>query len=84
MVQVESNMGPVNHPSHYNQGSIEAIDAMVAAFGVEAVVSFCKINAFKYIWRAGCKEDTPDVEDMRKAQWYIDKAISLKEQLQVK
>ena len=84
MVQVESNMGPVNHPSHYNQGSIEAIDAMVAAFGVESVVSFCKINAFKYIWRAGHKEGSPDVEDLKKAQWYLTKAISLKEQLEVK
>ena len=83
MAQAGSSMGQVNHPSHYNQGSIEAIDAMVAAFGEEAVIAFCKINAFKYIWRAGCKEGSPDVEDMRKAQWYIDKAISLKEQLEV-
>ena len=84
MAQVGSSMGQVNHPSHYNQGSIEAIDAMVSAFGVEAVITFCKINAFKYIWRAGHKDGSPDVEDLKKAQWYLTKAVSLKEQHEVK
>ena len=45
----------VNHPQHYNQGSIECIDAMVSAFGKEDVKAFCKINAFKYLcgWQEG-------------------------------
>ena len=65
----------VNHPSHYNQGNIECIDAMQAAYTKEEVIAFCKLNAFKYIWRAGNKGET--LEDLQKADWYLDKAIEL-------
>ena len=66
----------VNHPEHY-QGSIECIDAMLSAFGTEDTVAFCKINAFKYLWRAGKKDGNSIEQDMKKAQWYINKAIEL-------
>lgn len=65
----------VEHPQHYNQGNIECIDAMESAFGVDEVASFCKLNAFKYIWRAGDKINA--VEDLKKARWYIDKIIEI-------
>lgn len=64
----------VEHPSHYTQGSIECIDAMVAAYGTEAVKSFCKCNAFKYLWRFNYKNKG---EDLDKAVWYINKYKSL-------
>jgi hypothetical protein len=67
----------VNHPQHYNQSNIECIDAMLAAFGKEAVIDFCKINAFKYLWRAEHKEK--HLEDLQKASWYLNKAIKLLE-----
>lgn len=68
----------VNHPSHYNQGAVECIDAMLSAFGKTEVVAFCKINSFKYIWRANDKCKT--TEDLKKARWYLDKAIDLLEE----
>ena len=64
----------VNHPSHY-QGKgngIECIDAMEAAFGIAEVASFCKLNAFKYIWRCFHKNDN-GVEDINKALWYLNR-----------
>ena len=67
--------GAVNHPAHYNQGSIECIDAMVSAFGKEAVSYFCLCNVFKYIWRA---RDKNGLEDIDKAIWYIEKYKELK------
>ena len=67
----------VEHPQHYNQGSIECIDAMIAAFGITEVIAFCKLNAFKYIWRAENKFNT--LEDLKKARWYIDKIIEIQE-----
>lgn len=70
-------MVQVNHPTHYNTGSIECIDAMQSAFGDEAVIQFCKLNAFKYVWRAGNKEANTEVDDLQKAQWYLSKAIQL-------
>lgn len=64
----------VNHPSHYNQGGIECIDAMVSAFGKEAVGNFCICNAFKYVWRAKQKNGE---EDLDKAIWYLNKVKEL-------
>ena len=61
----------VNHPSHYNQGGIECIDAMRSAFGDESVVTFCHLNAFKYLWRAKNKRSFN--EDVKKAVWYLQK-----------
>lgn len=63
----------VNHPSHYNQGGIECIDAIKAATvsktGIEAV---CTANAIKYLWRY---EEKNGIEDVKKARWYIDRLI---------
>lgn len=64
----------VDHPSHYNQGDIECIDAMVAAYGTEAVEIFCLLNAFKYLWRAEHKNGK---EDLEKALWYLKKRLEL-------
>ena len=61
----------VNHPAHYNYGTIECIDAMEIMFGKRAVIEFCKLNAFKYIWREGHKGN-PE-EDRQKAEWYIER-----------
>lgn len=61
----------VNHPPHYTGGGIECIDAMLAAFGATEVASFCKLNAFKYIWR--CMNKGKCIEDIDKAIWYLNK-----------
>ena len=64
------NESVVNSPSHYLSGDIECIDAMLAAFGEEQVRIYAKINAFKYLWRAGKKKGAEDT-DMAKANWYL-------------
>jgi len=64
---------PVNHPPHY-QGKVECIDAIEAALGNDGFVAHCRGTAMKYIYRAGRKGDS--VEDLRKAAWYLDRAIS--------
>ncbi len=60
---------PVHSPSHYNSGDIECIDAMRSAFHPSEVAAFCKLNAFKYIWRAGKKGS--EFEDLEKALVYL-------------
>lgn len=72
-VPLDSN--PVTHPSHYTQGTIQCIDAMESAFGSEAVATWAKLNAFKYIWRA---EHKNGMEDIDKAIWYLNKYKELK------
>lgn len=67
----------VNHPSHYETNGIECFDAMTASQGVEAVKNFCACNAFKYIWRYSHKNG---IEDLKKANWYINKRIELDSQ----
>ena len=64
------NFDKVQHPAHYTQGSIECIDAMIAAYGNEAVKHFCQCNAFKYLWRF---EHKNKIEDLDKSLWYINK-----------
>jgi len=58
----------VTRPSHYNQGKIECIDAMLEAFGQDAVRTYARINAFKYIWRSEYKNGD---EDLKKAIFYL-------------
>ena len=64
---------PVTRPAHYTSGEIECIDAMREAFGDEALKAFCKLNAFKYLWRSGKKGS--EKEDTEKAIWYLRKSI---------
>jgi hypothetical protein len=59
----------VNHPKHYTShpSGVECIE-------VTEHFNFCIGNAIKYLWRAGLKGE--QVEDLRKARWYIDREIS--------
>lgn len=65
---------PVNQPKHYTSGKYECIDVMEDVFGVEAVKSFCRCNAFKYLWRSERKNG---IEDLNKSIWYIKHLIEL-------
>lgn len=64
----------VNNPSHYQSMTanlnIDCITAMQAAFGMYETAVFCKLNAFKYIWRATSKGGNQDID---KALWYLEK-----------
>lgn len=64
----------VNHPSHYTQGGVECIDAMKSAFGADELAVYCKIAAFKYIWRCELKNGS---EDVKKAILYLQKFLEL-------
>lgn len=64
----------VNHPSHYQSKSgLEAID-VIDAFcdGLNGIEAFCTGNALKYLCRWKSKNG---LEDLKKAQWYIDRLI---------
>lgn len=65
----------VNHPSHYTDGKIEVID-----FIEDKNLDFCLGNAVKYISRAGKKDPTKEIEDLKKAVWYVNRRIQELEQ----
>lgn len=69
----------VNHPQHYNQSKFETIDEMAIVFGLEATYSFCICNAWKYRSRAPYKDNL--AEDMKKSDWYLNKAAELLKQM---
>ncbi len=58
----------VNHPSHYTQGTMEVIDAIE---GLK--LCFNGGNCLKYIARYQYKEKP--LEDLLKAQWYLQRLI---------
>ena len=60
----------VNNPTHYNShpSGVEAIE-------ITQHMNFCKGNAMKYLWRSGIKDSAKEIEDLRKAIWYIEKEI---------
>lgn len=58
----------VNSPAHYNQGSVECIDAIRSRLGAEGFRAFCLGMSMRYVWRAGLKFNGP--EDLEKAIWY--------------
>ena len=61
---------PVNHPKHYTDGRIEVIEYIE-----DKNLGFCLGNAIKYISRAGKKEKNKEIQDLRKAMWYIERRI---------
>ena len=63
-------MSSVDHPDHYQTSEgLEAIDVIEAFFHD----SFHLGNVFKYISRAGKKNDY--AEDLEKAAWYLQREI---------
>ena len=65
---------PVNHPSHYCLGGIEVLDAIEAW-----TLPYHLGNVVKYIARAGKKDPTKMLEDLKKAQFYLNRHIAMLE-----
>ena len=64
----------VEHPSHYCRGGIECIDAIEASLGKDEFTGFLRGNIIKYVWRY---KDKNGLEDLKKAQWYLNKLIEV-------
>jgi hypothetical protein len=64
---IVENQEQVNHPTHYQAGSIEAIDVIE-----EFALNFRVGNAVKYILRHQRKGG---VRDLEKAVWYLRREI---------
>lgn len=70
--KVKPENDPVNHPSHYTShpSGVECIE-------ITRHHDFLTGNAIKYLWRAGLKEGSAkELEDLKKARWYIDYKIN--------
>lgn len=57
-----------------NPGHYKSHPSGVECIQITEHMDFLLGNAMKYIWRAGLKGD--EVEDLKKAKWYLERAIS--------
>ena len=70
----------INHPQHYTLGKIEVID-----FIEDKGLNFNLRNVVKYVVRSGHKKssgksmEAKALEDLKKARWYIDREIMIRE-----
>ena len=66
--QVRQDM--INHPSHYTSdpSGIECIE-------ITRHRNFNIGNAMKYLWRNGLKDSDAQIQDLKKAIWYIEDEI---------
>jgi len=62
----------VNHPSHYGGDSTYEAVNVIEAWGLGWHCG----SAVKYIARAGKKPNNPELQDLKKARWYIDRKIA--------
>ena len=65
---VKSVADYVNHPKHYTSD-----DCGVEAIEVTSLLPACISNAVKYVWRCGKKDE--DLQELKKALWYINYSI---------
>lgn len=66
-------MDNVNNPPHYNAGKIETIECIESALGHQGFIDYCIGNVLKYTSRWRHKGG---LEDLHKAQWYLNRAVS--------
>lgn len=61
----------INHPPHYTShpSGVECIE-------ITEHFTFALGNAIKYIWRAGLKDSSDPIDDLRKAEFYIRREIA--------
>ena len=62
----------INHPKHYEDAGY-----LVQPIDVCQELPFCLGNAVKYLCRAGNKAGCPELEDLKKAQWYLTRQLAL-------
>ena len=60
----------VNHPSYYCEGGIETLD-----FILVKKLDFLTGQVVKYITRAGKKDPSKTLVDLKKAQFYLNRKI---------
>lgn len=61
----------IDHPAHYGGDTTYEVIKVLEAWGL----GFHLGNTVKYIARAGKKNPTKEVEDLKKARWYLDRKI---------
>lgn len=67
---------PVNHPQHYGGDTTYEVIKVITAWNL----GFDLGNVTKYVARAGKKDPTKELEDLRKARFYLNHRINTLEE----
>lgn len=71
--QLAADISAIN-PGHYRAGNVECIEALASAtINKRGIESICTANIIKYLWRY---EQKNGIEDVRKAQWYLNRLLT--------
>jgi hypothetical protein len=62
----------INHPDHYGGDTVYEVIKVIEAWNLDFPLG----NAVKYVARAGKKDKQTELEDLKKAVWYINRKIS--------
>ena len=62
----------INHPDHYGGDNIYEAIKVIEAWDLD----FSLGNTIKYISRAGKKDKSKEIEDLKKALWYLKRKIN--------
>ena len=70
----------INHPQHYG-GENNPFEPIKIIEGLK--IGFHLGNTLKYILRAGKKDPSKKIEDLKKARWYLNRYIEVLEREEV-
>jgi hypothetical protein len=75
MMKLKAKHDVVNHPKHYTShpSGVECIE-------ITRHMGYNLGNAVKYIWRCDLKRDA--IEDLKKAIWYLQDELAVREEKQ--
>lgn len=65
----------VKHPKHYGGDTTYEVIKVLESWGL----GFHLGNVVKYVARAGRKDRNKEIEDLKKAAWYLERYIKLLE-----
>lgn len=71
--EMKQALDVVNKPPHYTTGGVETLDFIEAKD-----LNYRLGNVVKYVARAG-KKHTDPIEDLKKARFYLDREITIRE-----
>mgnify|MGYP003292274258 CR=1 FL=1 len=74
-----NNYEMVNHPSHYNRYSVEAVEMARRIWGDEAIKTAAEITAFFYRMRMGLKPENSIEQELEKENFWLNYSKSIVE-----
>lgn len=73
--KIHASKETVNHPSHYGGDVVYEAIKVIQAWEL----NFSLGSVLKYICRAGKKDGADELEDLKKARWYLDAEIKARD-----